>query len=116
MHLSYVLLIMRGCIASSTNQQTAFNFVLVGATALGIGGDLIPREIGVRTRSQLVRIALERYREEIYPAPHETTNWFDQHKDQRPEIRLRRIAYQTPTLFCQSEVSARHQRIGRHRD
>lgn len=30
--------------SGGVNQQTAFNFVLAGATALGIGGELIPRE------------------------------------------------------------------------
>jgi 2-dehydro-3-deoxyphosphogluconate aldolase/(4S)-4-hydroxy-2-oxoglutarate aldolase len=30
--------------SGGVNQQTAFNFVLAGAVALGIGGELIPRE------------------------------------------------------------------------
>lgn len=41
--------------AGGVNQQTASNFILSGATALGIGGDLIPKE-AIRRR-QADRIA-----------------------------------------------------------
>jgi 2-dehydro-3-deoxyphosphogluconate aldolase/(4S)-4-hydroxy-2-oxoglutarate aldolase len=30
--------------SGGVNQQTAFNFIMAGAAALGIGGELIPRE------------------------------------------------------------------------
>jgi 2-dehydro-3-deoxyphosphogluconate aldolase/(4S)-4-hydroxy-2-oxoglutarate aldolase len=30
--------------AGGVNQRTAFNFIAAGAVALGIGGELIPRE------------------------------------------------------------------------
>jgi 2-dehydro-3-deoxyphosphogluconate aldolase / (4S)-4-hydroxy-2-oxoglutarate aldolase len=41
--------------AGGVNQRTAFNFIQAGAVALGIGGELIPRE-AIRRR-QLDRIA-----------------------------------------------------------
>lgn len=41
--------------AGGVNQRTAFNFILAGAVALGIGGELIPRE-AIRRR-QPTRIA-----------------------------------------------------------
>lgn len=37
--------------AGGVNQQTASNFILAGASALGIGGELIPRE-AIRLRQQ----------------------------------------------------------------
>ncbi len=41
--------------AGGVNQRTAFNFIRAGAVALGIGGELIPRE-AIR-RKQGTRIA-----------------------------------------------------------
>lgn len=48
-----------GLIASGgVNQQTAFNFVLAGAVALGIGGELIPREaVQLRQEDRILELA-----------------------------------------------------------
>lgn len=44
--------------AGGVNQRTAFNFIAVGAVALGVGGDLIPREaIRRRQPSRIAELA-----------------------------------------------------------
>jgi 2-dehydro-3-deoxyphosphogluconate aldolase/(4S)-4-hydroxy-2-oxoglutarate aldolase len=40
------------------NQQTAFDFIVAGAVALGIGGELIPREaIRLRQPDRIAELA-----------------------------------------------------------
>ena len=44
--------------SGGVNQQTAFNFVLAGAVALGIGGELIPREdVQLRHEGRILELA-----------------------------------------------------------
>jgi 2-dehydro-3-deoxyphosphogluconate aldolase/(4S)-4-hydroxy-2-oxoglutarate aldolase len=44
--------------AGGVNQRTAFNFITAGAIALGIGGELIPREaIRRRQPDRIVELA-----------------------------------------------------------
>lgn len=44
--------------SGGVNQQTAFNFVLAGAAALGIGGELIPREaVQLRQEERILELA-----------------------------------------------------------
>jgi len=44
--------------SGGVNQQTAFNFVLAGAVALGIGGELIPREdVKLRHEHRILELA-----------------------------------------------------------
>jgi 2-dehydro-3-deoxyphosphogluconate aldolase / (4S)-4-hydroxy-2-oxoglutarate aldolase len=68
--------------AGGVNQQTATNFILAGATAIGIGGDLIPHEAIERRQARrihelagrflgFVREARERLTEQIESAARE---------------------------------------------
>lgn len=44
--------------SGGVNQQTAFNFVLAGAAALGIGGELIPKEdVQARRKDRVLELA-----------------------------------------------------------
>jgi 2-dehydro-3-deoxyphosphogluconate aldolase/(4S)-4-hydroxy-2-oxoglutarate aldolase len=47
--------------AGGVNQQTATNFILAGAAALGIGGELIPRTAVVRRQTEQVRELSKRF-------------------------------------------------------
>ncbi len=44
--------------SGGVNQQTALNFVLAGAAALGIGGELIPKEdVSLRRKDRVIELA-----------------------------------------------------------
>jgi 2-dehydro-3-deoxyphosphogluconate aldolase/(4S)-4-hydroxy-2-oxoglutarate aldolase len=44
--------------SGGVNQQTAYNFILAGAAALGIGGELIPREdVQLRRKDRILELA-----------------------------------------------------------
>jgi 2-dehydro-3-deoxyphosphogluconate aldolase / (4S)-4-hydroxy-2-oxoglutarate aldolase len=47
--------------AGGVNQQTATNFILAGAAALGIGGELIPREAVKKRQSEQIRELARRF-------------------------------------------------------
>jgi 2-dehydro-3-deoxyphosphogluconate aldolase / (4S)-4-hydroxy-2-oxoglutarate aldolase len=47
--------------AGGVNQQTATNFILAGASALGIGGELIPRTAVIRRQAEQVRELSKRF-------------------------------------------------------
>jgi 2-dehydro-3-deoxyphosphogluconate aldolase / (4S)-4-hydroxy-2-oxoglutarate aldolase len=47
--------------AGGVNQQTAANFILAGAVAVGIGGDLIPRESIRLRQSDRIRELARRF-------------------------------------------------------
>jgi len=47
--------------AGGVNQQTALDYMLAGATALGIGGELIPKEALQRKQDQRIRELAKRY-------------------------------------------------------
>lgn len=47
--------------AGGVNQQTALNFILSGATALGIGSELIPRESIARKQSKRIQELAHRF-------------------------------------------------------
>jgi 2-dehydro-3-deoxyphosphogluconate aldolase / (4S)-4-hydroxy-2-oxoglutarate aldolase len=47
--------------SGGVNQQTAFNFILAGATALGIGEELIPRESVEHRREERIRELARRF-------------------------------------------------------
>ena len=51
--------------AGGVNQRTAFNFILAGATALGIGGELIPREAIRRRQSSRIAELSRRFLEAV---------------------------------------------------
>lgn len=51
--------------AGGVNQRTAFNFILAGATALGIGGELIPREAIRRKQSSRIAELSRRFLEAV---------------------------------------------------
>jgi 2-dehydro-3-deoxyphosphogluconate aldolase / (4S)-4-hydroxy-2-oxoglutarate aldolase len=62
--LPYVRLIASG----GVNQQTACDFILAGATALGIGGKLIPREAIKRRREDHIEELSRRFLEMVKTA------------------------------------------------
>jgi 2-keto-3-deoxy-6-phosphogluconate aldolase len=43
------------------NQQTAANFILAGATAIGVGSELIPREAIERRQSERIQELAQRF-------------------------------------------------------
>lgn len=47
--------------AGGVNQQTALDYMLAGATALGIGGELIPKEALQRKQNHRIRELAKRY-------------------------------------------------------
>jgi 2-dehydro-3-deoxyphosphogluconate aldolase / (4S)-4-hydroxy-2-oxoglutarate aldolase len=47
--------------SGGVNQQTALNFILAGATALGIGGELIPKEALYERKEQQIRELARRF-------------------------------------------------------
>jgi 2-dehydro-3-deoxyphosphogluconate aldolase/(4S)-4-hydroxy-2-oxoglutarate aldolase len=54
--------------AGGVNQQTALDYVLAGATALGIGGELIPKEALQRKQDHRIRELAKRYLAKIREA------------------------------------------------
>jgi 2-dehydro-3-deoxyphosphogluconate aldolase / (4S)-4-hydroxy-2-oxoglutarate aldolase len=51
--------------AGGVNQQTALNFILAGAVALGIGGELIPREAIRRRQSDRIAELARRFTADV---------------------------------------------------
>ncbi len=47
--------------AGGVNQQTAANFILAGATAIGVGSELIPREAIERRQSERIQELAQRF-------------------------------------------------------
>jgi 2-dehydro-3-deoxyphosphogluconate aldolase / (4S)-4-hydroxy-2-oxoglutarate aldolase len=47
--------------AGGVNQQTAFNYILAGATALGVGSELIPKEALKRKQEHRIRELARRF-------------------------------------------------------
>jgi 2-dehydro-3-deoxyphosphogluconate aldolase/(4S)-4-hydroxy-2-oxoglutarate aldolase len=48
--------------AGGVNQQTAANFILAGATAIGVGGELIPYEAIVLRQAKRIRELARRFK------------------------------------------------------
>jgi 2-dehydro-3-deoxyphosphogluconate aldolase/(4S)-4-hydroxy-2-oxoglutarate aldolase len=47
--------------AGGVNQQTATNYILAGASALGVGGELIPKEALQRKQEHRIRELARRF-------------------------------------------------------
>jgi 2-dehydro-3-deoxyphosphogluconate aldolase/(4S)-4-hydroxy-2-oxoglutarate aldolase len=47
--------------AGGVNQQTAFNYILAGASALGVGGELIPKEALQRKQEERIHELARRF-------------------------------------------------------
>jgi 2-dehydro-3-deoxyphosphogluconate aldolase/(4S)-4-hydroxy-2-oxoglutarate aldolase len=54
--------------AGGVNQQTATNFILAGAAALGIGGELIPREAIKKRQAEQIRELARRFLRLVHAA------------------------------------------------
>jgi 2-dehydro-3-deoxyphosphogluconate aldolase/(4S)-4-hydroxy-2-oxoglutarate aldolase len=61
--------------AGGVNQQTAANFILSGATAIGIGTELIPTEAIERRQSDRIRELARRFRKLVKDARDEIAEW-----------------------------------------
>jgi dihydroorotate dehydrogenase len=61
--------------AGGVNQQTAANFILSGATAIGIGTELIPTEAIERRQSDRIRELARRFRKLVKDARDEIAAW-----------------------------------------
>ena len=61
--------------AGGVNQQTAANFILSGATAIGIGTELIPTEAIERRQSDRIRELARRFKKLVKDARDEIAEW-----------------------------------------
>ena len=61
--------------AGGVNQQTAGNFILSGATAIGVGTELIPTEAIERRQSQRIHELARRFKRLVKDARHEIEIW-----------------------------------------
>jgi 2-dehydro-3-deoxyphosphogluconate aldolase / (4S)-4-hydroxy-2-oxoglutarate aldolase len=61
--------------AGGVNQQTAANFILSGATAIGIGKELIPTEAIERRQSERIHELARRFRKLVKDARDEIAAW-----------------------------------------
>ena len=61
--------------AGGVNQQTAANFILSGATAIGIGTELIPTEAIARRQSDRIRELARRFRRLVKEAREQIEVW-----------------------------------------
>jgi 2-dehydro-3-deoxyphosphogluconate aldolase / (4S)-4-hydroxy-2-oxoglutarate aldolase len=61
--------------AGGVNQQTAANFILSGATAIGVGTELIPNEAIVRRQSQRIHELARRFTRLVKDAREQIEEW-----------------------------------------
>jgi len=61
--------------AGGVNQQTAGNFILSGATAIGVGTELVPTEAIERRQSQRIHELARRFKKLVKDARHEIEIW-----------------------------------------
>jgi 2-dehydro-3-deoxyphosphogluconate aldolase / (4S)-4-hydroxy-2-oxoglutarate aldolase len=61
--------------AGGVNQQTAANFILSGATAIGVGAELIPNEAIERRQSQRIHELARRFARRVKDARKEIDDW-----------------------------------------
>src|SRR5580704_11208835 len=61
--------------AGGVNQQTAANFILSGATAIGIGTELIPTEAIARRQSDRIKELARRFRRLVKEAREQIDEW-----------------------------------------
>ena len=61
--------------AGGVNQSTAANFILAGASALGVGGELIPKEAIRQRRSDWIRELAQRFLGFVKTARVQTAAW-----------------------------------------
>jgi 2-dehydro-3-deoxyphosphogluconate aldolase / (4S)-4-hydroxy-2-oxoglutarate aldolase len=61
--------------AGGVNQQTAANFILAGATAIGVGTELIPTEAIQRRQSQRIHELARRFKKLVQDAREQIESW-----------------------------------------
>ena len=61
--------------AGGVNQQTAGNFILSGATAIGVGAELIPTEAIERRQSERIRELARRFQKLVKDARQQLEEW-----------------------------------------
>jgi 2-dehydro-3-deoxyphosphogluconate aldolase/(4S)-4-hydroxy-2-oxoglutarate aldolase len=61
--------------AGGVNQQTAGNFILSGATAIGVGAELIPTEAIERRQSERIRELARRFKKLVKDARQQLEEW-----------------------------------------
>lgn len=61
--------------AGGVNQQTAGNFILSGATAIGVGAELIPTEAIERRQSERIRELARRFKKLVKDARSQLDEW-----------------------------------------
>jgi hypothetical protein len=61
--------------AGGVNQQTAANFILSGATAIGVGTELIPTEAIQRRQSQRIHELARRFKKLVQDAREQIESW-----------------------------------------
>jgi len=61
--------------AGGVNQQTAANFILSGATAIGVGAELIPTEAIQRRQSQRIHELARRFKKLVKDAREQIEDW-----------------------------------------
>jgi 2-dehydro-3-deoxyphosphogluconate aldolase / (4S)-4-hydroxy-2-oxoglutarate aldolase len=61
--------------AGGVNQQTAANFILSGATAIGVGAELIPTEAIQRRQSQRIHELARRFKKLVKEAREQLEDW-----------------------------------------
>jgi 2-dehydro-3-deoxyphosphogluconate aldolase/(4S)-4-hydroxy-2-oxoglutarate aldolase len=61
--------------AGGVNQQTACNFILSGATAIGVGTELIPTEAITRRQSQRIHELARRFLKLVHDARQQLETW-----------------------------------------
>jgi 2-dehydro-3-deoxyphosphogluconate aldolase/(4S)-4-hydroxy-2-oxoglutarate aldolase len=61
--------------AGGVNQQTAGNFILSGATAIGVGAELIPTEAIERRQSERIRELARRFQKLVTDARQQLEEW-----------------------------------------
>ena len=61
--------------AGGVNQQTAANFILSGASAIGVGTELIPTEAIQRRQSQRIHELARRFKKLVQDAREQIESW-----------------------------------------
>jgi 2-keto-3-deoxy-6-phosphogluconate aldolase len=61
--------------AGGVNRQTAGNFILSGATAIGVGAELIPTEAIERRQSERIRELARRFQKLVKDARQQLEEW-----------------------------------------